>query len=169
MQEGPYTQPPPEQPPPMGPQPAPAPGFKLGLGAILLLIGGILLIVGLFLEYATLSVTTFGITVSSGVTGWESATDGGYAILYLVLIMGILALISPFVFRKAPIIGGVFGIIGLICALVGWLQIKGDLEVDVSVAGMVMKTEVGMGIGLIICIVGGILALVGGILAQKQK
>jgi hypothetical protein len=154
----------------MGPQPAPAPGFKFGIGAILLLIGGILLIVGLFLEYATLSVTTFGVTVTSpGVTGWECATDGGYAILYLVLIMGILALISPFVFRKAPILGGIFGIIGLICALVGWLQVKGDLEVDVSMVGITMKTEVGMGIGLIISLVGGILALVGGIIAQKQK
>jgi hypothetical protein len=156
-------------------------GFKLGPGEILLIIGGLLLMIGLFMDYitVTMSMTFMGSTTSAseGVTGWQLATEASpsYPILFLVLIMGILALLSPFILRNAPIIGGIFGIIGVLCATVGWFQARADVEAamgmlgDFEGLGIEASVEVGVGIGLIISSIGGILALVGGILATKQR
>ncbi|MDD4307503.1 MAG: hypothetical protein PHU53_01690 [Thermoplasmata archaeon] len=85
-----------------------------------------------------------------------------YPIFYAVIIMGVLALVFAILPKPAmmPLFAGIMGIVGAVCAFIGYTMVTGDFP----------EADLGMGIGLILALVGGILALVGGLMAfMKAK
>ena len=169
------------QGPGMGTLPVP-PAKKFTLMSILVLVGAILLIVGFILPMVSVSVGFMGISdtgTSSGLRlalGDDMITDQGtveevsYPIFFAVPLMGVLAMV--FIMLKPAmmkLMAGIMGILGVVCAFVGYMQVSSDLQPAVdAIETMGGTMSVGMGIGLILAMVGGILALVGGLLAFKQ-
>lgn len=172
--------------PGMGMSPVMPAKKKMSIGKILALVGGILLIVGFILPMVTVSVdySMYGITVSetSSSAGIRLAlgdnmyaADGSfeeisYPIFFAVPLMGILAIVLVMLKpAMMKLIGGIMGILGVVCAFIGYMMVSSDLQPIIDMVEALGGTaSVGMGIGLILAMVGGILALVGGLLAFKQ-
>jgi hypothetical protein len=166
--------------------PMPAPKKKMGLGSILTLVGGILLIVGFIMPMVTLTVSynMFGMTYSdtgseSGLSlalGYDSVDENmapvklSYPIFFAVPIMGVLALVLGLL--KQPmmkLIAGVMGIVGVVCAYMGYMQVSADIKPMIdAITAIGGSASIGMGFGLYMAIIGGVLALVGGLMGFKQ-
>ena len=148
-----------------GPMPPPAapPPKKLTTGLIIAMIGGILMIVGVFLPWATASYTpTYGDKVEETVSGLNLFG-------FLILFMGILVIVLSLL--KKPVGTIVCSVIGLLLSLlplavIGWL-----VSAIETTAESVGSTDFGasMGIGIILCFVGSIIGLVGGIVGKIQQ
>jgi uncharacterized membrane protein YjgN (DUF898 family) len=144
---------------PMAPPPK-----KLTTGLIIAMIGGILMIVGVFLPWASSTYTD----PNTG-SKFESTINGMNLFGYLVLFMGILVLLMAVL--KKPVGAIICSVIGMLLsliplALIGWL-----VNVAETAADLVGSTdfEANMGIGIILCFVGSILGLVGGIVGKVQS
>jgi hypothetical protein len=140
------------------PPPVAAPPKKMTMGLILALIGGLLMLVGTFLPWATVKGTNIlGQTEEITVIGAVSGIGG-----ILVLIMGILVIIMAAI--KKPIGAAIFGIIGLIFSGLAFIGIS---ALDTLLSGTEISVDIGFGI--FISLIGCVLALVGGILGKVQQ
>ena len=122
------------------------------------LIGGILVVVGIFLPWV--SATVFGITVS--MSGWDglSASVSNNPDVLLGLVGGILALIGglvSMVLIKTKNIGYLIPLGGVL-AIIGWIWSAYTVP-DWSLVSY----------GFYTCLVGGILALISGIMIVRAK
>jgi len=122
------------------------------------LIGGILVVVGIFLPWA--SATAFGITVS--MSGWDglSASVSNNPDVLLGLIGGILALIGglvSMVLIKTKNISYLIPLGGVL-TIIGWIW-SAYTVTDWSFVSY----------GFYTCLVGGILALISGIMIVRAK
>ena len=139
--------------------------MKIGIGKILGLVGGILAIVGVVLPWATASGTVMGMTISMSASGLDAAKSGGewVAYVYGTAIFGVLGLIFVLISKKSTtMLAFVFGLLALILSGVALVRIT-QLIGGLSAPGV----SVGAGIGLYICVVGGLLLLIGCLLAFK--
>lgn len=163
-------QPPPGQPPGYGPPPGAPPGVppgapplapmapapkKMTTGAIIALVGGLLMLIGTFLPWATVKSDIEEITVIGLLSGF-----GGI----LVLIMGILAIVGAAI--KKPILSTIFGVIGLIFSGLAFILISALESLAKTTTGGEVTVEVNYGI--YISLIGCVLALIGGIVGHIQ-
>ncbi len=132
------------------------------------LIGGILAAVGVFLEWASISVNIPGVfTYSASASGWDATA--GMAAPYLALAGGILALLGGLglLMGKRGLgfllpIGGILAIAGSAWAFVDInAAIAGVAAVIVQIEALGGSASVGVGYGLYLSIVGGVMALIG--------
>lgn len=123
----------------------------MGMPVILGLVGGILMIVSLFLPWAT--VTLFGIPVTfMGIT----AGIGGI----LMLVFGIIGIVMLMMKNPTmPLVGGIMGILSLVFWLLSYLGLSALVAPAQLTGGGV---GVGLGIGLWIAPLGALLLTVGG-------
>jgi uncharacterized membrane protein YjgN (DUF898 family) len=140
------------------------PPKQLTSGLIIAMLGGILMIVGIFLPWATSSYTD----PNTGAK-FESSINGMNLFGYLVLFMGILVILMAVL--KKPVGAIITSVIGMLLsliplALIGWL-----VNVAETAADLIGSTDfsASMGIGIILCFVGSILGLVGGIVGKVQQ
>jgi len=149
------------------------------------LIGGIIVLAGIFSPLASISGTIMGSEFSLSASAWDSITGAEISItiagipvsapteveIYaiLVLVGGALVLISALGLLASPgmknpaallVIGGVLAIVG---AVWGYLDISSELETIAAVPGV----SAGVGYGIYLSLVGGILCLAGAYGARK--
>jgi hypothetical protein len=149
---------PPGAPPPGPMAPMAPPPKKMTSGLIIALIGGLLMLIGTFLPWATVKGTNIlGTTEEISVIGAASGIGG-----ILVLVMGILVIIMAAI--KKPILAMVFGIIGLAFSGLAFIGIS---ALDTLLTGSDISVEIG--IGIFISLIGCVLALVGGIVGKVQQ
>ncbi len=147
--------------------------MKIGKGAILGLIGGLLGLVGVFLPWFTVSA----LGVSFGFTGLQLASAtidvGGvpfpnpYANVFSIAVYGtiafsVLGLIVVMLGKKiTAILAALFGVLTLAMAGLGAAQATA-LAATIPPG---IPVTAGAGVGIYLSIVGGLLLLIGGILA----
>lgn len=126
--------------------------MKIGMGAIIGLVGGLLVIVGTFLPWA--NVTGGG--VSEDVTGAMVPIFG-----LLVILFGVLGLVFAVIPRPVfGILAMVFGILALVFLLIAYLGI--------SLVSGISGGSVSLSYGLYLALIGAILLIVGGPLAYRD-
>ena len=123
------------------------PAGPLNIWTILLLISGVLVLAGFFLDWISVDMGLLG---SVGANGLDAAETHPEA--YIVPIMGILIIILPFI--KLPIGSMIMGIIAFIIPI----EILFRDELFDYIA-----------IGAILVVVGGILAFIIGLLAWRKS
>jgi hypothetical protein len=151
-------------------------------------IGGVLLLVGAFLTWVTVSVdlaklgTAFGVDLSSvsvptvfhaaGTKGWEGK---------LAVVAGVIAIVGVVlglkaVKKSAPLllVGGAIGAFAAIyAASFEKTSAINDVNAEFARSGFPGKVSdflsITLGIGLWICLIAGILCIVGGIMAFMAK
>lgn len=153
---------------------------KKNLVGLLALLGAILLIVGVFLTWVDVSVSSLLGGASESYSGWDvyKNDDGlfdnisyGYAPL-VALVTGILALITTIVpmFYKNDKVWKILGIItlilGIIAVVLGFL-FEGDVSDGFDYG--VVKASVDVGAGLWLSVAGAILLVLGGIVDIIKK
>lgn len=160
-----------QEPMPMGPAPmeAPPPSKRITSGGVVAIVGGIIMLISLALDWMFASMSAFGISISEGAGPFEAGVPTE-VLLYavLVLIMGILAIVM--VAAKKPIGAGIFGLIGFIVALVAFLRIQQQAAEVLGIGGGIPGIEIsaGSGFGVYLALIGGILAMIGGFVGHKQ-
>lgn len=140
---------------PMAPPPK-----RITSGGIIAIIGGILMLVAIALDWMSVTTSGGGISLSLGTNAFSGPTE---ILIYaiVVLLMGILAIVV--VIAKKPVIAGVFGIIGLIVMFVAMFRIGWE-----SMSAMGITVSGGPGMGVYLGLVGAILAMIGGFVGHKQ-
>lgn len=146
------------------------------------ILGAAVMIIGVFLTWGSIEISTaFGSDMMEW-TGWEIfnhvddiSTDADYAPI-VALVCGILALISAIVpmflsddgysniFKLMNLIVTVLGIIALVCMVMFY---SGFVESS-TVAGIITGTA-DVGTGFWLCIVGGAITVIGGLLPIAKK
>lgn len=122
--------------------------MAMSMGRIVGIVGGVLLILGVFFPWASVSNTLTSVDVS------------GMNILGIpVLILGLIGLLFVATGRRGLCLGaGILGIISLI-----WLMLMmGALSWIASAAAIAGTTTVSMSYGLYLCVIGTIALVVGG-------
>lgn len=155
---------PPGAPPPGPMAPMAPPPKTMTSGLIIAMIGGLLMIVGVFLPWAT---TSYTIPLTDQVV--EDSINGMNLFGYLVLFMGILVLLMAVL--KKPVGAIICSVIGMLLALIP-LALIGMLVNLIETAAKLTGTtdfSASIGIGIILCFVGSILGLVGGIVGKVQQ
>lgn len=153
---------------------------KSNIVGIVGLIGAILLIIGVFLTWVDVSVSSLFGGVSESYSGWDvyKNDDGlfddisyGYAPL-VALITGILALITtivPMFYKNDKIwkvLGAITLILGIVAVILGFL-FNGDVSDGFDYG--VVKASVDVGAGLWLSIAGAILLILGAIVDIVKK
>ena len=135
--------------------------MKLGKGAAIGLIGGILAIVGAIMPWwiATASVSAGGFTVSASVPLLGIFTLGGL----LCLVFGALGLVMALIKNKATsLITVVCGVLALAASLMVGAFLA---TANVAVPGASANASVTPSFGMWIAAIGGIVLIIGGALA----
>jgi hypothetical protein len=173
---------------------------KPSAGAIVAIVGGIMLAIGSFLTWATVSVDTtallnklaemLGVTadqlgplptddLSNSVSGWDGS-DGK-----ITLVVGVIIIVAAIVIFVKPRLRVAMGAVVIVAGLVGGgvaaydaSQVKdvaNDAEeaaaatAGLSAGDLEGAFAVTAGVGLWVCIAGGVVALVGGVLALRER
>ena len=146
---------------------------KFNLLGIIALIGAIILVVGVFLDWLILDL---GILGKSSMTGWDvfSEADSDFSLGFtplVALICGIISLVLMIVptfmnvdkFEKINNILGliafILSIVVVICAILFYMQ-----SWDVGGATVKLTDVYDIGIGFWLVLVGGIITLIGGLM-----
>ena len=143
--------------PEAAPEPMAEPAPMMNIWTILLLVSGVLVLAGFFLDW--MSNMGFGFTGMNLATGKMSVMGvtvdlpESYPEVFIVPVMGILIIILPFV--KLPIGSMIMGIIAFI--------------IPIEVLARIDSGFSYIAIGAILCIVGGILAFIIGFLAWRKS
>ncbi len=149
--------PPPEPAPIPAPEPMAPPAEPEKKIPFVALIGGILMIVGIFLPWASSAYThpTTGVEYTDSFTGMNLFG-------YIIMLMGILVVVGAVI--KKPKMAGVFGVIGLVLALIPLALIGIITNIAETSAQLVgaLDYSAGMGIGIILCFIGALIATIGG-------
>ena len=136
--------------------------MKIGMGAIIGLVGGLLAVVGVFLPW--FSVTSGGQTLS-----WSGYDLGAAAVQYPqlawlaifplgILAFGILGLILALIPKK------VTGILAMLCGIL----VLVFSFIPLLIFLLISTIGGGMGIGTPLSFIGGIILMVGGIMAYRD-
>lgn len=133
---------------------------------VIAIIGALLMIIGVFLSWYTVS----GMGESETASGWEIATDGdgvfnySYA-PYVSLVCGIICLIGMIVPMVLPAknIGKGLSILGLILAIVT-IIVAALYASDAPSLNLGDLGRMGVGAGVWVVIVGAVLTVIGGII-----
>lgn len=181
---------------------------KPSAGAIVAIVGGVMLAIGSFLTWATVSVDTTALlnkladtlgvsadqlqgvptdSFSQSVSGWDGS-DGK-----ITLVVAIIIIIAAILMFAMPRIRKAMGVIVILAGLVGGgvavydatrvKDVANDAETAAaSAAGSGLEQlglsageifdgvfDVAAGVGLWVCIAGGVVALVGGVLALRER
>ena len=181
---------------------------KPSAGAIVAIVGGIMLAIGSFLTWATVSVDTTALinklaetlglppeqlqglpadSFSSSVSGWDGS-DGK-----ITLVVGVIIIVAAIVIFARPRLRVAMGAVVIVAGLVGGgvaaydasrvKDVANDAEAAaVAAAGSELEGsglsvgdifegafDVTAGVGLWVCIAGGVIALVGGVLALRER
>ena len=181
---------------------------KPSAGAIVAIVGGIMLAIGSFLTWATVSVDTTALinklaetlglppeqlqglstdSFSNSVSGWDGS-DGK-----ITLVVGVIIIIAAIVIFAKPRLRVAMGVVMIVAGLVGGgvaaydasrvKDVANDAEAAaVAAAGSELEGsglsvgdffegafDVTAGVGLWVCIAGGVIALVGGVLALRER
>jgi len=158
--------------------------MKIGKGAIIGLVGGLLGLVGVFLPWLTVSASVGPISVSASVSGISMGggtldLGTGTAIpvgasefsiyVYGILAFSVLGLIVVMLGKRSTaMLALVFGLLTTILAIVAVVrmsQLASALQALIPVVPG-MTVSIGAGIGLYLCVIGGIILLLGGVLAM---
>ena len=123
-------------------------------------IGGILVLVGTFTDWASTSSTAGGVT--PGITGYDFLSAEGWWPAIATLTGGVLALLGGIGLLAAKRSVGVLFPIGGILAIVGafYATIR-VAQMALITAGLGTTTRVSIGYGILLCFIGGALALIG--------
>ena len=166
----------PAPPPPMGAYP-PAPGMMPGMmmekpprpavtvGAALMIAGGVLLILGSFLNWFTLTdgITTVDFTGHTDVGG--ESKDGPVFVFFGVLAVGFgVAMLAAKRVLAVAILGVVFSVLAVFAAFVDLADVA-DAKDEAPLQGL----ELTQGPGLWVCLLGSLLALAGSIAALAKR
>lgn len=181
---------------------------KPSAGAIVAIVGGVMLAIGSFLTWATVSVDTTALinklaetlglppeqlqglptdSLSSSVSGWDGS-DGK-----ITLVVGVIIIVAAIVIFAKPRLRVAMGAVVIVAGLVGGgvaaydasrvKDVANDAEAAaVEAAGSELEGsglsvgdifegafDVTAGVGLWVCIAGGVIALVGGVLALRER
>ena len=132
--------------------------FKMKMGQIIGIVGGLLLIIGVFLPWA------------SWQSGGLNYDVSGFATIIFgipLLIFGIIGLIMCVLGGKGPgIVGIVFGVLALLVSLGGMAVVNMLAQWSGYTVGIVTITT---GFGAYICIIGSILLIVGSAMVLSMK
>jgi hypothetical protein len=145
---------------PMGPPPK-----RITSGGVIAIIGGLMMIIAIMLDWAVISVSFFGVSQSVGGNPFDV---GGEIMMYalIMLLMGILAMVV--VVAKKPILAGIFGVIGLIMGLIAFLRVSEAAGILGGFDFMGVSVSAGAGLGLFLGLIGAILTMIGGFVGHKQ-
>lgn len=129
--------------------------MAMGKGAIIGILGGILVLVGCVLPWLSVSYTLLGVPLSISLSGfgiWQGL---------LALIFGILGLIMAVLRKKVTsILALVFGILALLMIVLAMMEI-GAVTAQYQLLGYA-GISIGMGFGIYIALIGAILLMAGG-------
>jgi hypothetical protein len=161
--------------------------MRIGKGAVVGLLGGLLGLIGVFLPWVTVSASLLGVTVLSlslpgtciagigsiqvPVVGSvpcappaEFATEGAIY-FYGILLLSLLGLIVSLLGRKmTSMLALVFGVLVLLLGVVATVRVVSFFGGFGGVPGLTIS----IGYGLILCIIGGVILLVGGFLGWTE-
>lgn len=132
--------------------------MKLGTGNLIGLVGGLLVVIGVILPWA--SFEELGVPVSvSGIDAWIIGVP--------LLIFGVIGLVMDLIGGKGPgIVGIVMGVLALLMALAGMVIINWIVQLaGWSGTGITVST----GFGTYICIIGSLLLIAGSAMVIGQK
>ncbi len=156
--------------------------MKIGKGAIIGILGGLMGLIGVFLPWVTLSASVGPITISLSVPGTCVGGVGGIAIagvgtqpcvgsaegaiyFYGILLLSLLGLIVSLLGRKmTSMLALVFGVLVLLLGVVAAARVVAALGAIGSTPGLTIS----IGYGLILSIIGGVILLVGGFLGWTE-
>lgn len=155
------------------------------------LIGSILMIVGVFLTWATMQLSILGFGVEASFSGLDVFNGTGsvtllgqtevlddvefeYAYAPIVcLVAGIIALITtivPIVYNKNPTVNRVLGAVSLILAIVAIiLAVMFTTQMDSASVEDFVAASLSAGAGVWVSIVGGVILAIGGIVDIAKK
>lgn len=148
--------------------------MKIGKGAIIGLLGGLLGLVGVFLPWASASAGPVTISVTGACLGGIGSIDmGGVSIpcslaasgegaiyAYGILAFSVLGLIFVILGKRSTsMLALIFGLLTIILAGVAIARLSSILAAAPGAS---------LGYGIILCIVGGILLLLGSVLAMGE-
>lgn len=132
--------------------------MKLATGNLIGIVGGLLVIIGVVLPWA--SFENLGVPVNvSGIDAWIIGLP--------LLIFGVIGLVMTILGGKGPgIVGIVMGVLALLMALAGMAIVTWIVTLaGWSGTGITVST----GFGTYICIIGSILLIVGSAMVIGQK
>ena len=142
-------------------------------GPVIGMLGGMLAIFGLFLGWFTVEWSVWGFTFTETATGWEIFRENNdvFEYYFLPLVVLILAIVACVV-SIASVAGGkemgaismLLGLVIIVLPLVFYYM--SFVNESTSVLSPIQTAEVG--VGLILCAVGGFLTMVGGIVTWKN-
>lgn len=152
--------------------------MKIGKGAIVGLLGGLLGLIGVFLPWVTASAGAISLslpgTCVGGIGSIEIPVVGsqrcpgsseGAIYFYGIFVLSILGLIVSLLGRKmTSMLALVFGVLVLVLGVVAAARVvasAGDI-------GSVPGVTISIGYGLILSIIGGVILLVGGFLGWSE-
>lgn len=147
----------------------------LSIAGILILIGAIIGIIAVFLDWYSVTESFMGYTFSAHYTGWQFGFDGDLGLTefqkYLPFIAWIFAIIALVVsilpLAKVNVLDPkMSGIIVIICGLL-MLVLSIVFGMWAPEGGSKMMDHAAIGLWLMV--VGGVLALIGGILPMIDK
>jgi hypothetical protein len=145
----------PMEPTPIAPEPMPMeapPPKSFTSGAIIAIVGGLLILIGIFLPWVDLADY-------SGPT-WSGLQTGIWGILPLIFAILIIVLAAV----KKPLGAGILGIISLIFVILPMLIIA-SIAATYGVAGFAIGLFT---YGWYLALIGSILAMIGGFVGHKQ-
>ncbi len=152
----------------------PAPGAKSQKVAILLIVGGLLLVVGTLLPFAKVELSIPGIQETSETSGGLDTDDGKVFLglgIALVLFGGIVWAASGSALRRTfSIISLLLGAFSLLAVII---DITGSEEALLEELGIASADLAGLeysnGIGLYVVLVGSVLAVLGALLGTFAR
>lgn len=163
--------PPVMQQPVMMPQPETAAVSKGSMvGAIVGMIGGLLLVLGVFIPWANGNVT--GDSLLS-VSGWDlynmgaAEMNNSFAVVLVLLGLGILSiLLSILIALRARAAGAIVTVFGVISLILGILFLS---AISAYVVGLLADSGITMGLGLYVCVISSIVIIIGGLMGVAHK
>lgn len=163
---------------------------KVNWIGVIVLIGSLLMIAGVFLSWASASFTLSSFTVSANATGMDvfsgnttisyesisSTIDTSFEYSYapiVTLVAGIIALLGSIVMlgsknQKAGKALGALSVILAIVAIILMVLFNSGIGSDSFDFGIV-SGGLSTGSGLWVCMVGAVLAVIGGVIALARK
>jgi hypothetical protein len=164
----------PSEPQPGGsPPPAPTSSGDINYAAWAMLGGGFLILIGIFLNWFTVSASIAGFSASASESGTGDWT-GIVALIASLVAIGAggsaILLADPAIKRYALIAGTIAGVIALIVTVVAFFRAN-SVGLDLPQEGQLGSAAIDgkAAVGLYISFLGAVIATVGGALAMRGQ
>lgn len=143
---------------------------KVVVGSVLLIAGGVLLIVGSFLNWAKVSLGGIGFDMSfNGFGSGDETKDGPVFVFFALVLAGFgITMLAARKVLAVSILAVVFASLAVLVAIADLKDVS-DLAAELGVFGSTVDVQIGPGLWVVL--IGAVMSLAGGIatLAVRRK